>query len=134
MADIGWTAIWGNQNDDSEVTVAEVHDALSNVRRLYVIDALHALAPEATTTTRELANAIAAVQNEKEPNQVFNDEYRTVYQNLREYHLPDLADIDAIEYDSNRNEVKRGKNFTTVAALRAMTTPLLEVGFSSPEQ
>ena len=134
MAGVGWTATWGNQNDGSEVTVVEVHDALSNVRRLYVIDALHALDSEATTTTRELANAIAAVQNEKEPDQVFNDEYRTVYQNLREYHLPDLADIDAIEYDSDRNVIKRGKNFTTVAALRAITTPLLEVGFSSPEQ
>lgn len=134
MDGAGWNAAWGSQNKDSEGIIAVIHDVLSAVRRLYVIDALHLLDPETTTTTRELATAIAAVENEKEPNQVTNNEYRTVYQNLRQHHLPGLADINAIEYDSDRNKVNRGKNFETFATLRAITTPLLGVGFSSPKE
>lgn len=134
MDGAGWKAAWGSQNEDSEEIIAVVHDVLSEVRRLYIIDALHLLDPETTTTTRELATAIAAVENEKEPDQVINKEYRRVYQNLRRHHLPGLADINAIEYDPDRNEVNRGKNFKTVATLRAITTPLLKVGFSSPNE
>lgn len=133
MVDAGWTATWGSQNIASEKTVAQVHDMLSEVRRLYVVDAMQTLDSE-TTTTRELALAIAAVEFEKEPVHVLNSEYRTVRTNLRHSHLPKLSDIGVIEYNPDRNEIKRGRNFEAVATLRAITTPLLRVGFSPPSE
>jgi|APHM01.1.fsa_nt_gi hypothetical protein len=82
----------------SHKTIEEtVFTLLSNRRRRQVVRALQELEPP--VSLGELAEHVAAVENEKNVSAVTSDERRQVYTALQQRHLDKLADAEIIEYD-----------------------------------
>lgn len=62
------------------------------------------------TTLSDLAEHIAAVENNTEICLLSSQQRKRVYINLYQGHLPKLADADVIDYDQSRGTVKRRPN------------------------
>lgn len=60
------------------------------------------------TTLNDLAEHIAAVENNTEIYLLSSQQRKRVYISLYQDHLPKLADADVIDYDQSRGTVKRG--------------------------
>lgn len=83
---------------------AEVFEVLSNRRRQHVIEFLHERSGADNFQLRQLVDAVAARENDKEIAEVSSTERKRVYAALRQSHLPKLDDLGVIEYDHRRNE------------------------------
>ena len=70
---------------------------------------------------REISNQIAAVEQNVAPDALSNPEYRTVYSNLNQVHLPPLSESKVIHYDKDRKLVTPGPNHDAFAVLLAMS-------------
>ncbi|MEF8780624.1 MAG: hypothetical protein V5A46_08085 [Haloferacaceae archaeon] len=82
----------------------EVFEVLSNRRRQLVIEFLHERNGVDDFQLRQLVDAVAARENDKEVAEVTSTERKRVYAALRQSHLPKLDDMGVIEYDHRRNE------------------------------
>lgn len=80
----------------------------------------------ATLTTRELARAIAASEQQVSREQATGEEYRNAYNALSQTHLPTLADADIIIYDSDRQVIKPGRKPLTAKMLLRLDYPVVE--------
>lgn len=82
-----------------------VFDILKNRRRRLVI---RYLAEEsASTTLSDLAEHIAALENDKPVGSLSSAERKRVYVSLYQSHLPKMDDADVIDFDSDRGTVER---------------------------
>lgn len=81
-----------------------VFTLLKNERRRAV---LSFLADRPETTLSDLADRIAAAENDTTPDQLSSSERKRVYISLYQNHLPKLADAEVIEYDQSRGDVRR---------------------------
>lgn len=81
-----------------------VFTLLKNRRRRAV---LSFLADRPETTLSDLADQIAADENDTTPEQLSSSERKRVYISLYQNHLPKLADAEVIEYDQSRGDVRR---------------------------
>ncbi|MEZ3145325.1 hypothetical protein [Halobaculum sp. MBLA0143] len=88
----------------SELGYDEAFGLLKNGRRRAVLSAL-ADTPE--TTLSELAERIAAEENDTEPTLLTSAQRKRVYISLYQNHLPKLADEGVIDYDRSRGDVVR---------------------------
>ena len=80
---------------DEETSKSAVYAALSNERRSH---ALSVLASETPMDVRALAEAVAAREADRE---MVSDEYvKRIHISLYHVHLPKLADLGVIEYDT----------------------------------
>lgn len=78
----------------------EILDILSNRRRRY---ALHYLKWNGCETPlRELAEHVAAWENEREADQLSYAERKRVQNALHQFHLPKMDDHGFVEYDTRR--------------------------------
>ncbi len=85
---------------DAEETMSrsEAFDLLSSHRRRY---ALHmAKQSEGSLELSDIAEQVAAWENEKEPTEVTSDERHRVYTSLQQTHLPAMDSAGVIEYDN----------------------------------
>lgn len=82
----------------------QVFDVLRNHRRR---DALRYLETVPETTVSDLAEHVAAVENDVAPEEVTSEQRKRVYVALYQNHLPKLADVGAVNYDRNRGTVER---------------------------
>lgn len=89
--------------DDDGPSRDEVFTALSNSRRRNVIKYLKANGSEARV--RDIAEQLAAWENEVEIPAVTYKQRKRVYTALHQSHLPKLADSGFIDYQSNRGLV-----------------------------
>jgi len=80
-----------------DTTEDTVFTLLSNGRRRQVVRAFQELEPP--VTLGELAEHVAAVENDKPVTAVTGEERRRVYTALQQRHLDQLADAGIIEYD-----------------------------------
>jgi hypothetical protein len=88
----------GTENADETVSRNEAFDLLSSHRRRY---ALHmAKRAEGSLELSEIAEQVAAWENEKDPTEVTSDERHRVYTSLQQTHLPAMDAAGVIEYDN----------------------------------
>ena len=81
----------------------EVFDILSNHRRRYTIH--FCKQEEGPVSLSDLAEQVAAWENDKEIEEIGWDERKTVYTSLQQTHLPTLADAEMIEYENGTVEL-----------------------------
>ena len=91
------------QSDEAEPSRDEIFTALSNARRRRVIKYLKQNAPEARV--RDIAEQLAAWENDLEINEVTYKQRKRVYTALHQSHLPKLAENGFIEYEPDRGIV-----------------------------
>lgn len=96
-------------------------------RRRRVIWCMAYLDTDDTVTVRELAKQIAAAEQELPVRAVTNDDYRSVYTNLVQHHLPDLRKGNVIEYNRNRQIVSPGPNTDALAVMTATAIPAIHL-------
>jgi len=96
------TRAW-DATDDDELSADTTFDLLKNRRRR---DALALLRERGSEMTQgELAEHVAARENDVEHARVTSGERKRVYISLYQNHLPRLASADVIDYDPNRGTV-----------------------------
>lgn len=89
---------------ETELDRDRVFALLKNPRRRAVL--LH-LREASATTLSDLADQIAAEENDTTPEQLSSSERKRVYISLYQNHLPKLAEFGAIDYDQSRGDVSR---------------------------
>lgn len=91
-------------DDDSVITKDEIFEVLKNRRRRdtleYLIDA------NGTVTLSELAEHIAAWENDIEVAELNSTQRKRVYVALYQTHLPKMDDVGVIDYDRNRGNIE----------------------------
>lgn len=90
--------------DEAELDRDRVFSLLKNPRRRAV---LRQLGETPTATLGDLADRIAADENDTTPEQLSSSERKRVYISLYQNHLPKLAEFDVIDYDQSRGDVRR---------------------------
>lgn len=82
---------------ESELSQDVVFDILSNPRRRYVLYHLRSTGEPVQLT--DLAEKIAAWENDVDPDEITDDERKRVYVSLYQTHVPRLAEAGFISYD-----------------------------------
>ena len=99
-------------NDDTEdvssVPLDVVFGLLKNERRRLVLEFLEE--SDGQTSLSDLAEHIAAVENDKAVSALSSQERKRVYIGLYQCHLPQMDDSGAVEFDKNRGTVQAGAN------------------------
>lgn len=96
--------IQGGKESDSIVTDDNIFQALSNRRRRQSIKYLCEVSK--SVTVGELAEHIAAIENNKPVKELSSYERKLVYISLYQNHLPKMDDWNVIEYDKDRKTVQ----------------------------
>lgn len=113
-------------SEPAEIPLDVVFDILSNERRRHVLRYLHTESP--STTLGDLAEYIAAIENDKPESALSSTERKRVYISLYQSHLPKMDTADVIDFDVDRKTVELADN----ASYLAQFLPE-EVGPSSEE-
>ena len=102
-SDRGWKAVTGSAESDS-LTSNEVFEILSNHRRRMV---LYFLRKDGTEiTVKELAEKIAAAENEVAVEDLTSQQRKRVYVSLYQTHLPKMEQTNVIDYDEDEGIVR----------------------------
>lgn len=92
------------QEPDSPPSDDVLYGMVSDKRRRYTV---HYLKQQGeAVSVRELAEQVAAWENEKPPEEVSYQERKRVYVALYQSHLPTMDDKDIVEYDDNAGMVE----------------------------
>lgn len=105
---------------DTELPLETVFDILRNERRQRVLGYL-ALSDDDVVRIGDLAEHIAAVENDAPVGGISSQQRKRVYVALYQCHLPKMADANVVDFDKDRGTVAEGPN---AAQLR----PYLDVG------
>ncbi|PSP25266.1 hypothetical protein BRC61_00290 [Halobacteriales archaeon QH_10_65_19] len=100
------TAPPDRQDEESDLSRDESFDLLSNHRRRYALYCLRQ--EENRATLGELADKIAAWENDIETDAVSYDERKRVYTSLQQVHLPRMDEMNVIEFDDREGVVEPG--------------------------
>lgn len=92
-------------------------------RRRRVVWYMSQVSSDEEITVRELAKQIAAAEQDTVPRQVVNTDYRTVYTNLVQHHLPALARANVVRYHQDRQIVKPGPNLSALTMMLGVAIP-----------
>lgn len=85
-----------------------VFGLLKNYRRRLVLRYIHAESD--TSTLSELAEYVAAIENDKDVDALSSSERKRVYVGLYQGHLPRLDETDVIDFDADRGTVVAAEN------------------------
>jgi len=88
------------------ITHDDCFDLLSNHRRRYALYYLQQNGDGATLG--ELADYVAAWENDIEADAVSYDERKRVYTSLQQVHLPRMDEMDVVEFDDREGRVRIG--------------------------
>ena len=80
-----------------------IFDILKNERRRRTLEFLR---EEPTTTLSDLAEHVAALENDKSVRELTSSERKRVYVGLYQCHLPKMADAGVIDHDRSRGTVE----------------------------
>ncbi|RQH00370.1 DUF7344 domain-containing protein [Natrarchaeobius oligotrophus] len=94
--------------DDEGLSKDVIFELLKNRRRREVLAYL--LEAEETVTLGELAEQIAAWENDTEVNALSSDQRKRVYVALYQTHLPKMDDAGIVEYDQDRGLITLSDN------------------------
>ena len=94
------------ESGDGQIPLDDCFDLLSNHRRRY---ALHYLQQQDDgVTLGELADQVAAWENDADVDAVSYDERKRVYTSLQQVHLPRMDNLDVVEFDDREGRVRMG--------------------------
>jgi len=105
-------AVADEQRDDdteTELPLDQTFELLKNRRRRAVLEYLRE-ADEDVVSIGELAEYIAAVENDIDVEAVSSSQRKRAYVGLYQCHLPKMDDMDVIEFRKNRGEISRARN------------------------
>lgn len=88
----------------TELTLDEIFELLKNSRRREVIDYL-LTNTDGNARLDELAEHIAAKENDIEQSQLSSDQRKRVYIGLYQCHLPKMDDMGIIDFEKNRGTI-----------------------------
>ena len=94
--------------EPTEIPLDVVFDLLSNERRRHVLRYLHT--ESSSTTLGDLAEYIAAIENDKPESALSSTERKRVYISLYQSHLPKMSSADVIDFDVDRKTVELAEN------------------------
>jgi hypothetical protein len=94
-----------------------VCELISNERRRAVIKRLSILEDEEVTTLGELARRIAGEEYDIPPEQVSQNQRKSVYISLRQNHLPKLDETEIVVWDKRGGDISRARSVDAIAAL-----------------
>ncbi|OYR50657.1 hypothetical protein DJ73_15295 [Halorubrum sp. Ea1] len=100
LDDIGKTS----RSDGAELTKGEIFDLLKNRRRRMVIHFLRE--NDGESVLNDLAEHIAAEENDTTVRQLSSDQRKRVYIGLYQCHLPKMDSLGVIDYDKNRGTIE----------------------------
>ena len=83
-------------------------EILKNQRRRYVLKYLKEV--DDTVSMSDLAEEIAAWENDKEVSQLSSSERKRVYVGLYQCHLPKMDSMDVVSFNKPRGRIERGAN------------------------
>lgn len=106
-------------------TLSHIFHLLQSERRRRVIWYLTHLKSNETVTVRTLAKNVASAEQNVPIPKVLNEDYRPVYTNLVQHHLPPLADADAIEFNADRKVVTPGQNLNVLSVIAGIAIPVI---------
>jgi hypothetical protein len=98
--------------DASVLELDEVFTALGHPRRRYLIYALSTRANDETLT--EIARKLTAWEQDVRADEVSEEDRRRVHASLYHSHVPKLADLGIIEYETDENIIIRASNIEQV--------------------
>lgn len=104
-----------SDNDTFPEVLSTVYHALSASRRCYAILILAETDDE--LSVQELSRRITATEKGVPLSRATGEPYRNVYNALSQTHLSTLEDAGIMNYDSDRQIVTTGPNFTTAVLL-----------------
>jgi len=78
---------------------------------------------------RQIAKEIVSIEEEVPLDHATGDMYHNVYTTLIQTHLPNLDDIGAVEYDSDRKTISPDYNLVALAAVAAISSPIARLLF-----
>jgi len=89
--------------DQPSLSRDETFEMLSNRRRRYILHYLHDT--EGSATLSDLAEQVAAWENDTRIRDISASERKTVYTSLQQFHLPKMDETGAVEFDQRAGEV-----------------------------
>lgn len=95
----------GKQKDVHELSLDDIFELLKNRRRREVIDYLRR-SDDGKATLDELAEYIAARENDIEIAQLSSDQRKRVYIGLYQCHLPKMDELGIVEFEKNRGTIQ----------------------------
>lgn len=90
------------ETDDPSIDRDDVFDVLSNPRRRY---ALHVVRDEDEVELGEVAEQVAAWENDTSVESVGSDQRKHAYTALQQRHLPRMDEMDVVEFDRRAGTV-----------------------------
>lgn len=129
-------------------SLSTIHHALRAPRRRLVVGLVsHRVLTTATTGSnptgsvggvtdspvkipvRQLSKEIAAIEEGIRIEHATGDPYQNVYNSLTQTHLPELDDVGAIDYDSDRKTVVADQNLIALSMAATVTSPIAQMLF-----
>ncbi|WP_323675902.1 hypothetical protein [Halorubellus sp. PRR65] len=99
----------GSGTEDAALPLERVFDILRNERRQRVLGYL-AVSDDDVVRIGDLAEHVAAVENDMPVNALSSQQRKRVYVALYQCHLPKMADADVVEFDKDRGTIELGPN------------------------
>ena len=91
------------------LSLDEVFEVLKNQRRRHVLHYLKQH-PDRQISLSDLAEHIAAKENDKDVARLTSSERKRVYVGLYQCHLPKMDDMNIVDFNQNRGLIKLGRN------------------------
>jgi len=92
----------------TDLELDQVFEILKNQRRRYVLQYLDEVEEEVSMS--DLAEEIAAWENDKPVSQLSSSERKRVYVGLYQCHLPKMDSMGVVEFNKPRGRIDRGEN------------------------
>jgi len=97
---------------ESELSQDVVLDILSSSRRRYVLYRLRDA--EGAVELTELAEQVAAWENDTDPDQITEQERKRVYVSLYQTHIPRLDEVGIVAYDKESGQIELAEEATHI--------------------
>ena len=109
-------------SDQMEQALSELFHILRAPRRREVIKSL-STTENYPVSVRQIARTVTAKELNSDLRNATGEPYRNTYNALSQTHLPALGSAGVIIYDSDRQLVSRGQNFTLASLVVSITEP-----------
>lgn len=96
-----------SEKPPEQLSLDEVFELLKNSRRRHT---LRHLRENDRIELGELAEHVAAIENDTSPQGVTSDQRKRAYVGLYQCHLPKMDEMGAIDFDRDRGVIERGPN------------------------
>ncbi|WP_323192744.1 hypothetical protein [Halostella sp. PRR32] len=96
------------EESESDLSLDVMFEVLKNERRRFVLK--HFDEHEGPVALGDLAEHVAAKENDKPRRELTSGERKRVYVGLYQCHLPKMDDADIVDFNRNRGRIELGKN------------------------